>query len=114
MKTTKQSRSIYLDDEIELLKKSLIHPRPNIYESQEPMRKRGNGVKTCGKTVYRDLEEAKNALFAIRVTRSSQEAQGINSRRREKRYYFCNRCHGLHITSQEDRFAAGASIVKAS
>jgi hypothetical protein len=114
MKTTKQSRSIYLDDEIELLEKSLLHPKSKVYESEKPMRKRGNGVKTCGKTVYRDLDEAKNALFLIRVIRSSQEAQGINSRRREKRYYFCNRCHALHITSQEDRFAVGVSIVKAS
>ena len=114
MNTTKHDRSIYLDDEIMLFQQTLVNPTFNIYESGNPRRKRGNGIKSCGKAKFRDLEEVKNALFAMKVVRTRKESQGLFSKRQEKRYYFCNRCHSYHVTSKAHRFVLGVSNVQAS
>jgi len=114
MTTTKENRSIYLDEEIELIEQAAMRSAFNIYETDAIRRKRGDGHKTCGKAIFRDLEEVKGALFRIRVKRTKIEDLGQETKRQERRSYFCNRCHGLHITSQADRFAVEVSIAQAA
>jgi len=114
MSTTKQNRSIYLDEEIELIQQAALRSAFNLYETDAITRKRGDGYKTCGKAIFRDLEEVKGALFRIRTKRTKTENLGVETKRQERRSYFCNRCHGLHITSQADRFAVEVSNAQAA
>ena len=107
-------RSIYLDEEILIIQSSALKSGINIHETDAHSRKRGQGVGHCGKALFRDLEEAKQALFAIRTKRNSIEAEGQISKRQEKRYYFCNRCHAFHITSKADRFEVVVDDVQAA
>jgi hypothetical protein len=93
MTLTKENRSIYLDEEIELLGKTVRRPIFKMYEQESDRRKRGDGVKRCGKSVFRDLEEVKEVLFLIKSKRANLEVQGLQTKRKEKRYYFCSRCH---------------------
>ena len=114
MTLTKENRSIYLDEEIELLGKTVRRPIFKMYEQESYRRKRGDGVKRCGKSVFRDLEEVKEVLFLIKSKRATLEVQGLQTKRKEKRYYFCSRCHSFHITSQTDRFTVEVSLVQQS
>jgi hypothetical protein len=114
MRNTKNVRSIYLDEEIQIIQNATLKSGIDIYETDSHIRKRGQGVGNCGKAVFRDLEEVKHALFVIRTKRISIEAEGEVSKRQEKRYYFCNRCHAFHITSKADRFETAANFVQAS
>lgn len=114
MTSTKNVRSIYLDDEIQLIQTAALKSGIDVYETDSYTRKRGQGMGQCGKAVFRDLEEVKQALFLIRSKRISIEAEGEISKRQEKRYYFCNRCHAFHITSKADRFEVVVNYVKAA
>jgi hypothetical protein len=114
MTNTKIVRSIYLDEEIRLIQSTALKSGIDIYETDSHTRKRGQGVGHCGKAVFRDLEEVKQALFLIRSKRISIEAEGEISKRQEKRYYFCNRCHAFHITSKADRFEVAVNYVQAA
>ena len=112
MTLTKENRSIYLDEEIELLGKTVRRPIFKMSEQESYRRKRGDGVKRCGKSVFRDLEEVKEVLFLIKSKRATLEVQGLQTKRKEKRYYFCSRCHSFHITSQSDRFIVEVPFVQ--
>lgn len=114
MRNTKKTRSIYLDEEIQIIQKAAINSGIDIYETDAYTRKRGQGVGHCGKALFRDLEDVKHALFMIRAKRKSIEAEGEISKRQEKRYYFCNRCHAFHITSKVDRFEVVVDYVQAA
>jgi hypothetical protein len=114
MRNTKQIRSIYLDEEIQIIQNAALKSGIDLYETDSYTRKRGQGVGHCGKAIFRDLEEAKHALFIIRTKRMSIEADGDIAKRQEKRYYFCNRCHAFHITSKADRFEVAVSYVQAA
>ena len=114
MRNTKHIRSIYLDEEIRIIQNAALKSGIDINETDAYSRKRGQGVGHCGKAVFRDLEEVKQALFAIRTKRMSIEAQGEISKRQEKRYYFCYRCHAFHITSKADLFEVVVSFVQAA
>ena len=114
MTLTKENRSIYLDEEIELLGKTVLRQTFKMYEPKSYRRKRGNGIKTCGKSVFRDLEEVKEVLFLIKSKRATLEVQGLQTKRKEKRYYFCSRCHSYHITSKTDRFNVEVPLVQQS
>lgn len=55
-----------------------------------------------GKIRLRDEKEAKLALRRTQAAgRIERELQGT-SERAEKRYYYCNRCGALHLTSQTE------------
>jgi hypothetical protein len=54
----------------------------------------------CRKRRFRDHEEAVDVLHRIQAIRQSAELDGIPTRRREVRSYTCDRCHGVHLTSQ--------------
>ena len=114
MRNTKHIRSIYLDEEIQIIENATLKSGIDIHETDSYTRKRGQGVGHCGKAIFRDLEEVKLALLVIRTKRKSIEAEGEVSKRQEKRYYFCNRCHAFHITSKADRFETVANFVQAS
>lgn len=114
MRTTKQIRSIYLDEEIQIIQNAVLNSGIDVYETDCCTRKRGEGVGNCGKAIFRDLDEVKRALFVIRTKRTSIEAEGEISKRQEKRYYFCNRCHAFHITSKADRFEVVVNDVQAA
>ena len=114
MRNTKNIRSIYLDEEMQIIQNATLKSGIDIYETDSYTRKRGQGVGRCGKAVFRDLEEVKQALFVIRTMRVFIEAEGKISKRQEKRYYFCNRCHAIHITSKADRFAVEVSNAQAA
>jgi hypothetical protein len=114
MRNTKDARSIYLDDEMRIIQNAALKSGIDIYETDAHIRKRGSGVGNCGKAIFRDLEEAKHALFLIRTKRKSVEAEGEIAKRQEKRYYFCNRCHAFHITSKADRFEVAVNFVQAA
>ena len=114
MRNTKNIRSIYLDEEIQIIRNAALKSGIDVYETDSYTRKRGQGVGHCGKAVFRDLEEVKHALFVIRTKRASIEAEGEISKRQEKRYYFCNRCHAFHITSKADRFEVAVNYVQAA
>jgi hypothetical protein len=114
MRNTKNIRSIYLDEEILVIQRASLKSGIDIYETDAYSRKRGQGVGHCGKALFRDLEEVKHALFLIRTKRKSIEAEGEISKRQEKRYYFCGRCHAFHITSKADRFEVAVNYVQAA
>jgi hypothetical protein len=114
MRNTKNTRSIYLDEEIQIIQNAALKSGIDVYETDSHMRKRGHGVGNCGKALFRDLEEVKHALFVIRTKRMSIEAEGEIAKRQEKRYYFCNRCHAFHITSKADRFEVAVNYVQAA
>ena len=114
MRNTKNVRSIYLDEEIRIIQNAALKSGIDIYETDAYTRKRGQGLGNCGKTIFRDLEQAKRALFLIRTKRKSIEAEGEIAKRQEKRYYFCNRCHAFHITSKADRFEVAVNFVQAA
>ena len=114
MRNTKNTRSIYLDEEIQIIQNAAMNSGIDVYETDSYKRKRGQGVGHCGKAVFRDLDEVKRALFIIRTKRISVEAEGEISKRQEKRYYFCNRCHAFHITSKADRFEVAVNYVQAA
>jgi len=104
MRNTKNIRSIYLDEEIQIIQNATLKSCIDIYETDAYTHKRGQGVGHCGKAIFRDLEEAKFALLVIRTKRMAIEAEGEVSKRQEKRYYFCNRCHAFHLTSKASSF----------
>ena len=114
MTNTKHIRSIYLDEEIQIIQNATLKSGIDINETDAYSRKRGHGLGHCGKAVFRDLEEVKHALFVIRTRRMSIQAEGEIAKRQEKRYYFCNRCHAFHITSKADRFEVAVSYVQAA
>ncbi len=114
MRNTKNIRSIYLDEEIQIIQNAALKSGIDVYETDSHTRKRGQGVGHCGKALFRDLEEVKHALFVIRTKRMSIEAEGEIAKRQEKRYYFCNRCHAFHITSKADRFEVAVNYVQAA
>jgi hypothetical protein len=49
--------------------------------------------KACGKTRFRDLEEAKRVLRSIKTN-------GVVREKNPARAYECDGCHGAHLTSQ--------------
>lgn len=114
MRTKKTSRSIYLDEEIFIIQNAVMRSSINIYETEISIRKKGSGVGNCGKAIFRDPEEVKQALFVIRTKRRSIETVGEIAKRQEKRYYFCNRCHAFHLTSKAYRFEVVVSNVPAA
>lgn len=61
---------------------------------RRPRRRLGRGADCGGKRRYRDVVEASDALAAHR--RSGRDRIAV-------RYYFCIRCEGYHLTSQERR-----------
>lgn len=114
MRNTRNIRSIYLDEEIQIIQCAAMKSDIDIRETDAYSRKRGHGLGHCGKAIFRDLEEVKHALFVIRTRRVSIEAEGEIAKRQEKRYYFCNRCHAFHITSKADRFEVAVNYVQAA
>lgn len=114
MTTARIARSIYLDEEIAIIRNAKLSSGINLHETDMINRKRGRGVGHCGKVILRDSEEAKQVLFIIRSKRNSQAAIGVTSKRQETRYYFCNRCHGFHITSKADIFEVAVEYVNAA
>lgn len=52
------------------------------------------------KYVYRDLEAAKTALTTIKFSRATDE--DFAQKHREIRAYYCGKCGGYHLTSEED------------
>lgn len=114
MRNTKIIRSIYLDEEIQIIQNATLQSGIDVYETDSHTRKRGQGLGHCGKANFRDLEEVKDTLFVIRTKRLSIEAEGEISKRQEKRYYFCKRCHAFHITSKADRFEVAVNYVQAA
>lgn len=114
MSITRNIRSIYLDEEIAIIQNATLNSGINIHETDSNTRKRGRGVARCGKAIFRDLEEAKRAVFVIRSKRNSLASIGESTKRRENRYYFCARCHAFHITSQADIFEVAVEYVNAA
>jgi hypothetical protein len=114
MRNKKNTRSIYLDEEIQIIQNAALKSGIDVYETDTYTRKKGQGVGHCGKATFRDLREVKRALFVIRTKRAAIEAEGEISKRQEKRYYFCNRCHAFHITSKADRFEVAVNYVQAA
>jgi hypothetical protein len=49
----------------------------------------------CGKRVYHTIEKAEEAL------KMCKERSKYDTHRHEIRYYWCNKCHGYHLTSEE-------------
>lgn len=56
--------------------------------------------KTCKKELIRDVEVAKLRIAQARYSRKKAESLGCESRRREKRYFLCDRHHvpQFHLT----------------
>lgn len=88
--------------------------RPTLVRTTSPtQKKKGNHkviIKTsnkarCPGTGKRRLRDEKEAKLALRSTRFKgqveREVQGA-SKRAEKRYYLCNHCGALHLTSQTE------------
>ena len=56
---------------------------------------------TPKKARYRDLEEAKDALFHFKRNAREQRAATGSTTYNQKRVYECAGCKGFHLTSQE-------------
>lgn len=56
---------------------------------------------TPDKVRYRDLEQAKNALFHFKRNAKEQKAATGSTTYNQKRPYECSACKGYHTTSQE-------------
>ena len=101
---SKRARELgsFLDQEIELFETAGRLNRRHVYAKDGVSVKRGSGLKSCGKTKYKDREQAKHALFIIKTKRHS--GIYVESKRRETRSYFCVRCHSWHLSSKKDQF----------
>ena len=65
---------------------------------QHPNRSTSQSKQYCGKRRFRDIEQAKDTLRYAAIARRLSDGP---CRRREVRYYFCDRCRGWHVTSRE-------------
>lgn len=57
-------------------------------------------VRSCGKVRFRDRREALNVLHHAQKARYWATLDGTETRRAEVRCYTCERCSGVHLTSQ--------------
>jgi hypothetical protein len=96
---TKQE-TFYFEEEIEVVKVSVNSRDFHLVERYEVRSKRRKAVRRCSKIRYRDSREAKDALWKTKVQREREEADGMESTRREARTYRCGKCFGWHLTSQ--------------
>jgi len=55
-----------------------------------------------GKVRLRDEKEAKRALRSARAKGQDERDALGKTKRAEKRYYFCNRCVAMHLTSKSE------------
>jgi len=55
-----------------------------------------------GKRRLRDEKEAKRALRSTQFKAQVEREELGDSKRAEKRYYFCNQCGAMHLTSQTE------------
>lgn len=90
----------YFEEEVEVVKVSVYNRDFHLVERYEVRSKRRKAVKRCQKIRYRDSREAKDALFSTKLQKGRDEADGLESNRREARTYRCGKCFGWHLSSQ--------------
>lgn len=90
----------YFEEEVEVVKVSINSRDFHLVERYEVRSKRRKAVKRCQKIRYRDSREAKDALFRTKLRKGREEADGLESNRREARTYRCGKCFGWHLSSQ--------------
>jgi hypothetical protein len=61
--------------------------------------RRTTACRVSGKRRFRDDAEAKQALHRATAARHFAADAGVPCHRRECRYYTCEHCHGVHLTS---------------
>jgi hypothetical protein len=54
-----------------------------------------------GKIRFKDAQMAIQALHRMQNAAARAIEIGGNTKRAEKRHYFCGKCNGFHVTSQE-------------
>ena len=91
-----------LDEDIELIEVAVTIKAAHLFNPEDAPKRRGSGFKTCAKIKYRDLEEVKTALWFARVDQEKAREEGRQTRRTERRYYFCAGCHFWHLTSRPE------------
>jgi len=95
------------DEDLELIGSAVVIRSAHIEALYDKPRikelRKGGHQKSCGKEKYRDLDQAKEALWYARVAQAKALREGHLSHRRECRYYFHVGCHAWHLTSKPDK-----------
>lgn len=92
-----------LDEDIELIEFAVVVKASHLFSPEDSIKRKGGGYRTCAKIKYRDLQEAKTALWFARVDQEKAQSEGRRSHRTERRYYFCVGCHAWHLTSRLEK-----------
>ena len=75
-------------------------------ENFEPMKSKAKlkavpYARACKKSRFKDHKQSVRVLHAATNKRVTDLAEFGETRRNERRDYFCDRCNGFHVTSKE-------------